>query len=108
MVLAQNLPTALAHTALTNVEPHVAAVALREEDRLLEDRHEEKGVVRVSVSDRAHPSSIDAGRQQQRDRMGRIGQDNYSASRITIVTSRRKRERPPGMPLSVRAVPHKR
>jgi hypothetical protein len=48
MVLAQNLPTALAHAALANVELHVAAVALREEDRLLEDRHEEK-VQRVSL-----------------------------------------------------------
>jgi hypothetical protein len=49
VIVAENLPTALAYAAGPDVEPHVAAIALREKDGFLEDRHAEKPTARFGV-----------------------------------------------------------
>src|SRR5262249_50572170 len=41
MVVTQNLAAPLAHAARPDVKPHVTAIALGEEDRFLEDGHDE-------------------------------------------------------------------
>jgi len=41
MVVAENLAASLAHAALTDVESHMAAIALGKENRFLEDGHDE-------------------------------------------------------------------
>lgn len=42
MIVAEDLPATLAHAALADVESHVAAIALGEEDGFLENGHDEK------------------------------------------------------------------
>ena len=41
MVVAQDLAAPLAHAARANMESHMAAIALGEENRFLEDGHDE-------------------------------------------------------------------
>ena len=48
MIVAQNLPAPLAYATRPDVESDVTAVALGEEDRFLEDGHDEKTTARTS------------------------------------------------------------
>ena len=49
MIVAENLATPLAHAARADVESHMAAIALGEEDRFLEDGHTQKTTARPGV-----------------------------------------------------------